>query len=209
MGQNPGPPFIVHKFGGSSVADAECFGRVTAIIESDTHARRAVVLSACRGVTDALLELVAQAERQDAWDHNLARIRERHAELAEQLLPAAPRRAYREQLDRDIADIAGILRTTAVVRAASHNIRDVVAGYGEIWSSRALAALLAARGRAGKVQWLDAREVLVVHWGPLGPSVQWADSEARLARQVPDPDRTLVITGYIAVNTRGIPTTLG
>ena len=208
MGQTPGSAYIVHKFGGSSVADAQCFGRVAAIIEADPHARRAVVLSACRGVTDALLELVAQAERQDNWDQNLERLRERHADLVTQLLPEAPRQAYHEQLDRDVADIAGILRTTSLVRSAGHNIRDVVAGYGEIWSSRALAALLTARG-GRSVRWLDAREVVIVHWGPLGPAVQWADSAARLAREVPDQDQTLIITGYIATNTRGVPTTLG
>ena len=58
--------WIVHKFGGSSVADAECITRVAGIIEADPHARVAVVLSACKGVTDALLELVALAEAQDA-----------------------------------------------------------------------------------------------------------------------------------------------
>ena len=39
--------------------------RVADIIESDPALRKAVVLSACRGVTDALLTLVALAERQD------------------------------------------------------------------------------------------------------------------------------------------------
>ena len=132
MGQTPGSAYIVHKFGGSSVADAQCFGRVAASIEADPHARRAVVLSACRGVTDALLELVVQAERQDDWDQNLERVRERHAELVTQLLPEAPSRAYREQLDRDIADIAGSLRTTSVVRSAGHRrwptLSDIGAG---------------------------------------------------------------------------------
>ncbi len=47
----------VHKFGGSSVADAACMQRVARIIEADTAPRKAVVLSACRGVTDALLSL--------------------------------------------------------------------------------------------------------------------------------------------------------
>ena len=46
--------WTVHKFGGSSVADAECFRRVAQIVEAG-GARQAVVLSACRGVTDALL----------------------------------------------------------------------------------------------------------------------------------------------------------
>ena len=53
----------VHKFGGSSVADAQCMERVAQILEQDPHQRMAVVLSACRGVTDAMLNLVASAER--------------------------------------------------------------------------------------------------------------------------------------------------
>jgi hypothetical protein len=52
----------VHKFGGSSVADAACMARVARIIEADPSTRKAVVLSACRGVTDALLTLVKLAE---------------------------------------------------------------------------------------------------------------------------------------------------
>jgi aspartokinase/homoserine dehydrogenase 1 len=45
--------WIVHKFGGSSVADAGCFRRVAEIIEASSNPREAVVLSACKGVTDA------------------------------------------------------------------------------------------------------------------------------------------------------------
>ena len=48
----------VHKFGGSSVADAACMQRVAGIVEADPASRKAVVLSACRGVTDALLALI-------------------------------------------------------------------------------------------------------------------------------------------------------
>ena len=55
----------VHKFGGSSVADAACMRRAADIIEHETCTRLGVVLSACRGVTDALLALVTQAERQE------------------------------------------------------------------------------------------------------------------------------------------------
>jgi len=42
--------WIVHKFGGSSVADAGCFRRVAEIVEASPNPREAVVLSACRGV---------------------------------------------------------------------------------------------------------------------------------------------------------------
>ena len=47
------------------MADASCFRRVADIIEASSKPREAVVLSACRGVTDALLNSVAHAERPD------------------------------------------------------------------------------------------------------------------------------------------------
>ena len=43
--------------------------RVARILEQDPHPRLGVVLSACRGVTDALLNLVAAAERQERAAH--------------------------------------------------------------------------------------------------------------------------------------------
>ena len=48
-------PWVVHKFGGSSVADADCFRRVAAILDTVPAPRVGVVLSACKGVTDAPL----------------------------------------------------------------------------------------------------------------------------------------------------------
>ena len=79
----PNDPWIVHKFGGSSVADAACFARVASLLESQPPGRLAVVLSACRGVTDALLGLIALAEQQDdAFRGEISNLRTRHAEIA-------------------------------------------------------------------------------------------------------------------------------
>src|SRR6188768_3081732 len=79
--------WVVHKFGGSSVADAECFRRVANILETLPPGRLGVVLSACRGVTDALLGLVARAEVQDdSWRGELDALRVRHNTIAEALL---------------------------------------------------------------------------------------------------------------------------
>ncbi|MCX7037483.1 MAG: hypothetical protein NT064_13085, partial [Proteobacteria bacterium] len=70
--------WVVHKFGGSSVADAGCFRRVADILDSQPSPRLGVVLSACKGVTDALLGLVALAERQDdSWRAALVALRGR------------------------------------------------------------------------------------------------------------------------------------
>ena len=202
----------VHKFGGSSVADAVCMRRVASIIEADTARRQAVVLSACRGVTDALLDLVGLAERQDpALEPRLGELRARHVQLARDLLPPDACDEFLAGLDQDCHEIAGILRTVRTVRAASTTMRDLVAGYGEIWSTQVFTRLLHARGRGhGRTQWLDAREVLLVEWGPLGPGVRWERSRANLLAAIPPEfEGTVVVTGFIATDTQGLQTTLG
>lgn len=209
---NPRSGRIVHKFGGSSVADADCFHRVAAIIESDPHPLRGVVLSACRGVTDALLGLVAAAEANDeAYRAGIDALIERHSTIASAVLGPVAAEQYRAALLADCHDILGVLNAVRLVRSAAQTIRDVVSGYGEIWSTRLFAAMLTEHGRIkGAVQWLDARDVLVVEWGSLGPVVQWPASSARLAARVPaDFEGVLVITGFIAADARGVPTTLG
>jgi aspartokinase/homoserine dehydrogenase 1 len=211
-GRSAAAEWVVHKFGGSSVADAECIARVAGIIEADSRPQLGVVLSACKGVTDGLLELVTLAERQDpAHLQRLEALRLKHVGIADTLLTADGARAYVEQLDKDCRDVAGILQTVCLIRSAAQNIRDLVAGFGEIWSTRLFAALLRERhARPGEVLWIDARRVVVVEWGPLGPSVQWEQSQANLAKAVPAGFvGTLVITGFIASDTRGIQTTLG
>lgn len=204
--------WVVHKFGGSSVADAQCFVRVAEILDRQPTGRLAVVLSACKGVTDALLTLVAQAERQEPGSRGgLDAMRARHAAIAAATLDAGAAGRYLEAFDRDSRDIEGILRTISLTRSAAASVTDLIAGYGEIWSTRLFREFFARRqGRAGEVRWVDARDVVVVEPGPLGPGVQWEDTRARLARCVPaDFSGTLIITGFIAVDRRGVQTTLG
>jgi aspartokinase/homoserine dehydrogenase 1 len=206
-------PWVVHKFGGSSVADADCFRRVAAILESLPPGPLGVVLSACRGVTDALLRLVDLAERQDeSFRSDLAALRTRHAMIAQALLSSESARLYLAGFDRDCHDLEGILQTVKLTRAAARNVSDLIVGYGEIWSTKLFHRFLEERGgrRPGPVRWLDARRIVVVEWGPLGPGIQWAESRANTAEQVPaDFDGTLIITGFIASDRRGVQTTLG
>jgi bifunctional aspartokinase / homoserine dehydrogenase 1 len=205
-------PWRVHKFGGSSVADAACMERVARILEDDPRRRVAAVLSACRGVTDALLALVTAAERQEDGDAGrLDAIRQRHVGIANTLLGAADAAEYSEELGRDCDDIAGILQTVRLVRIGSPVVRDLVAGFGEIWSTRLFARYLRARNRhAGGVHWIDAREIVRIDAAPLGPSVLWPESQANADRIVPQAaDARLVITGFIARTRDGLQTTLG
>jgi aspartokinase/homoserine dehydrogenase 1 len=204
--------WVVHKFGGSSVADADCFRRVADILDAQREPRLAVVLSACRGVTDALLNVIALAERQDTgYGAELSALRTRHAKIAETLLEPASAGLYLASFDRDRHDIEGILHTVQLTRSAARNVSDLIVGYGEIWSTRLFHRYFEERGGGrGAVQWIDARQVLIVEWGALGPAVQWSESQGKLAAAIgPDFRGTLVITGFIASDRRGVQTTLG
>jgi len=202
----------VHKFGGSSLADAACMERVAGILEEDPSPRLAVVASACLGVTSGLLGLVAAAERESQKvSDGLRDLRDRHADTAKALLDAAAARTYLHEVETDCRSIRGILETVRLIRAAPPAVRDLVSGFGEIWSSRLLAQYLQRRGlRPGRVDWIDARDLIEVQWGVLGPSVRWSESTARINRIAPaDPEVTWIIPGFVARDAQGLQTTLG
>jgi aspartokinase/homoserine dehydrogenase 1 len=98
-----------------------------------------------------------------------------------------------------------------LIRSSTYSMRDVIAGYGEIWSTRLFAPFLRERaGIKGDVLWVDARDVIIVEWGSLGPAVQWTKSEDNLRQLVPPQfSGRLVVTGFIATTTKGNQTTLG
>ncbi|HEX8691056.1 MAG TPA: bifunctional aspartate kinase/homoserine dehydrogenase I [Longimicrobium sp.] len=202
---------VVHKFGGTSLATADRYRAVADIVLGRPEPRRAVVVSAMGGVTDALMRAVELAGRRDpAYRQEAAALYARHLRTAEELLPGACGHEVRAALERDFADVDDVLRAAWILRDCPRGAVDMVAGLGEVWSARLLAAHLAARGaRAG---WLDAREVLVAEPGEGTARVEWETTRARLAAWrdarggLPE---TLVVTGFVASTPAGAPTTLG
>jgi aspartokinase/homoserine dehydrogenase 1 len=207
--------WLVHKFGGTSVADAECFRRVADILLAERATRQAVVVSAMAKMTDALLSLVAGAEKSATTiAPGLDALAQRYRAAAESLLPQQSSQRVLSAFDTDIGDARDVLHAISLVRSAADRSRDLIAGFGELWSSRLLAAYLTERCRQASserpVRWVDARQVIVVEHGELGPAVQWDESRARAARQLGDMERGIaVVTGFIASDKGGLYTTLG
>src|SRR5215471_20095801 len=162
----------VHKFGGTSVADASCVRRVAAIVAKEPD-NLGVVVSAMKGVTDDLLGLVDRAARREPVDAQLRALRERHERSAIELLGTAGAKPVLAQFEREIEDIQSILKALSLVRSASHRSRDLISGFGEVWSARQIAAFFKAefaktRDGARDVVFVDAREVLVIDKGEMG-----------------------------------------
>ena len=199
----------IHKFGGSSLADATCFRRVAGIVTALPEKRLGVVVSAMGGMTDALLDLAVLAEQDDAsFETRLHAIGERYAATAKDLLRGSSLVAVLDAWSADAEDVKDVLKAIALVKSAPQRNRDVVAGYGEIWSARLLAAYLAQEVPERGGTWIDARHVITVHETELGPAVQWKQSQAGFDKSVPeDFSGIAVITGFIASDEEGLQTT--
>lgn len=209
-------PWKIHKFGGTSLADADCFKQVAGLLSQARERAPAVslgvVVSAMGGMTDKLYRLSVMAEGDDdGFIGGLQAIGERYSKAAKDLLAGDALVALLDAWSVDAGLIHQQLVEIARVKSAPQRVRDVVAGFGEIWSARLLAAVLAetlGRERAGT--WIDARQVLVVRQGELGPLVMWEESQRRFDDLVDKNfDGVAVITGFNAVDEEGLPTTLG
>ncbi len=206
----------VHKFGGTSLADATCFRRVARILLAQSAPRQAVVVSAMGGMTDALLTLVAAAEESAAAiSSGLRSIEERYGATVQELLGEdESAAAVLQQFQVESSQARDILQAISLVGVAADRSRDLVAGYGELWSARLLGAFLAlevaAKGAECAVKWVDARELIVVAHGEMGPSVQWPASRNNTAQHFSaETSGIVVVTGFIASDPEGLHTTLG
>jgi len=203
--------WTVHKFGGTSVADASCIRRVADIIGSQETGNLGVVVSAMKGVTDDLLGLIGKAARREPVEPTLKALRARHEKACVELLGAAGAKPVLAEFDAELADIESILKAVSLVRSASDRSRDLVAGFGEVWSARQIAAFFKREfAKKRDVMFLNARDVLVIEQSEMGPVVAWDLSRPKLAAVIPAGFRgVMVITGFVASDREGLPTTLG
>jgi len=204
-------PWKIHKFGGSSLLNADCFERAAGLLLDYPDERIGVVVSAMAGTTDGLLNLTILAEQDDdAFRSDLAEIGERYSGVAKQTIQGELLVGVLDAWSQDAEDIKDVLKAVALVKSAPQRSRDVVAGYGEIWSARLLAALLKRLSGERGGTWIDARKVITVRQTELGPTVLWDTSQAKFDEILPaNFSGIAVITGFIASDEEGLQTTLG
>lgn len=198
----------VHKFGGSSLADAGCFRRVAGILALRHERPLVVVVSAMRGVTDALIGANASAARGDGdWRVAVDQLEHRHRETIDALF-GADAGSLPETIAGEFTSLREWLNALAVLAIPSPAVVERVEGLGEVWSARILSALLARDGAPCGM--LDARDVLVMAHAELGPVIDRDASRGLLARwRESHPEPRVVVTGFVARTADGRPTVLG
>ena len=204
---------IVHKFGGTSVGDADRMACVAEIVAAGHRdGPTVVVVSAIKGTTD---RLIAGARAAAAGDRDAARatrlcLETRHNEIIDRLLPLAEADCVRTENRQHLESLARFLESIAVLGELTARGHDVVVGFGERLSATILAAVLRSRGTNAVA--IAATELIVTddHFGAAKPDME--ATRGRIAARVaslPAAGIVPVITGYIAATPQGVPTTLG
>src|SRR5215470_55143 len=155
------PPMIVMKFGGTSVQDAKAIDRVAKIVQGRLPDHPVVVVSAMAKVTDSLLTMGKAAgagDRRTALKMARA-LRERHYETAGELLGTALFTEFHGGLGEDFEDLDELLRGIGAVGEITPRTYDCVAAFGEMLSSKIVAAAFTARALPGVH--IDSRQVLL------------------------------------------------
>lgn len=198
----------VHKFGGSSLATAECLKRVLEIIRENCQLNDIIVVSANGKTTDSLFAIyslvertLAEQEKQQSDDVTLAitALAQGQAQLITELLNTNNSKQLLLQLDKDINQLTTWLTTDFV------QYKNDILAFGEVWSARLLSALL--NEQVCPSNFIDARDFLVIDNEQSGV-VDSATSAAQL-RQRRQFGKLAVITGYISQDSRGKSCTLG
>ena len=78
--------WIIHKFGGTSLADENCFRSAADLLLSQREGNQAVVVSAMSGMTDLLLKLAEDVTTEDIAEPLIQALTERYGVVARGLL---------------------------------------------------------------------------------------------------------------------------
>ncbi len=203
--------WTVHKFGGTSVGNVDRYKNVAKILIDLKHeSKKAVVVSAMKGVTDNLIKLVKAAETQDqAWPGILEQIKAQHLNTCLELTIGNNKISEIIQLSiiQDISNITEILRGVFLTRIASERVIELISGFGEIWSAQLLNGYLQSQDINST--WLDARLVLEVEPHEKNVTVDFKSSQIKLDSWLTkNRNDFIIITGFVASTREGLATTL-
>ncbi|HZK20097.1 MAG TPA: aspartate kinase [Treponemataceae bacterium] len=194
---------IVMKFGGSSVASAQCIQRVALIIQKHASKKPVVILSAMGDTTDHLLEAADNAVKGNV---DISKIENLHYETATSLGVA------KEPIEALLVELKALLTGISMLKELTKRTRDYLVSFGERLSVRMMAEYLVKEKYPA--QFYDAwdigfisdskftnAELLDEVWDAIPAALN--DYKCGKQKEIP------VVTGFIAKDTKGHITTLG
>jgi aspartate kinase len=206
---------LVLKFGGTSVGSAERFEGVLKLLSDlqNSNQQAVIVLSAMSGMTNALIAGANLAVNRDLKGalQKLATIRDTHEQCVENLFVKSQQSMnLLKDIEASLQELEILFKGISYLCELTKRSLDAVSGMGELLSSKILAAYAESRGL--KVQWVDAREIMITdeNFGKANPL--WSKL-IPLAKEKLNPilnaGKIVITQGFIGATEYGASTTLG
>ncbi len=202
----------VLKFGGSSVGTPEAITKVIAIVKERVKTTPTiVVVSAMSGVTDQLI-LLAQSAAQgnEAYKTIIQNLEQKHLDAVRALLPIQQQSGTLSMVKQLINEIESNCDGLFMLRELTMRMQDRLISYGEILSSKIIAAAFEAEG-VDQV-WLDSRAMIKTNSKYFNAVVDRSTTIKTIQAyfEIPSNKHALYMApGFIASDAEGNTTTLG
>jgi aspartate kinase len=202
---------IVMKFGGTSVEDAAAIRNITEIIKKEIPNRPVVVVSACAGITNQLLQtatLASQGKKDEALQ-NVAAIEGRHKKIVKELFDNETTRFLYKHIIAFAEELAGLVNGVAILGELTPRSLDMFASYGERMSSFIIHHFFESQKIRSFL--VDARTFMITD-DQFTKAVPQFDAVDRKLHEIVEPkvnNGYVVITqGFIGSTTSGLTTTI-
>ncbi len=200
----------VLKFGGSSVANADNIKKVMAVVKDKITADKTIVIvSALGGVTDLLLTCSKlAAEGIETYKYQLAEIEQRHLQATRELIPINNQSSVLSFVKTQCNEIEDICNGIFLLKELSPRTKDRMVSYGELLSSRIIAAALQSENV--DTHWVDAGKLIITNSDYGNAVVNFTLTNKNIRQYIAEhPAGLYLVPGFVASNEEGINTTLG
>ena len=195
----------IAKFGGTSVKDYDAMLSSYKVVVANPNTR-VVVISACSGVTNILVELASGACSSKKIDELIGKLRSIHTAIIEKLDNQEDLKANLESHLKEIYDL-----TQEANMGRSDALTDRIVSHGELMSTYIFAALFNHMGT--QATWFDIRRIMRTdsNFGCAAPLVEVlkAQAQEKLLPLYQDGKSIIITQGFIGANSEGQTTTLG
>jgi aspartokinase/homoserine dehydrogenase 1 len=202
----------VLKFGGSSVGTTDAISKVIAIVkERVLKTPTIVVVSAMSGITDQLILLAQTASQSnEGYKTMIQSLAKKHEDAVLALLPPSQQSATLNIVQQLIQEIESHCEGLYLNNELSLQMQDQLMSYGEILSSKIIAAAFEAEG-VDQV-WLDSRAMIKTNSSYTSAVLDRALTNQTIQSYFTKPANQHALymaPGFIASNAAGHTTTLG
>ncbi|KTD61285.1 bifunctional aspartate kinase/homoserine dehydrogenase I [Legionella shakespearei] len=188
---------VVNKLGGSCLRSVDDYLQIHRIVR-DTPC--ILVVSASNGTTRKLYDCLSIASKRQNYMPYLDEVIQSHYLLNQQLTNDEQ---IQNSILKDKEDIISLLHSITLLGDYSEEQKNWLLGYGEYWSSKIIAGLLAA-------PWIDAGQIITVKLHEGVVHIDWKETRKRWNKALKGINApVLVLPGFVARDNRGLRALLG